>query len=100
MRGLRDALLLTRRALREAIRQPANELPNAFIPLFFYVVTVGAIGDVARDAFGVTDYKGFQLPVALLQGAAGTASGAGLALTLEAPAAVAAQLAVLAGWRG
>lgn len=83
MRFFSDTILLMRRALREAIRQPANEIGNAFIPLFFYAVTVGAIGDVATQAFGVQDYKGFQLPVAILQGAAGVAGGAGLAMTLD-----------------
>ena len=83
MRAVTDTLLLTRRALREAIRQPGNEITNAFIPLFFYVVTVGAIGEVAQKSFGVSDYKGFQLPVAILQGAAGVASGAGLAMTQD-----------------
>jgi ABC-2 type transport system permease protein len=83
MRGIFDTWLLTRRALREAIRQPANEVANAFIPLFFYFVTVGAVGEVAKQAFGVDDYKGFQLPVALLQGAAGVAGGAGLAMTTD-----------------
>ncbi len=83
MNGLVATWLLTLRALRESVRQPANEAANAFIPLFFYVVTVGAVGSVAREAFGVADYKGFQLPVAVLQGAAGVASGAGLALTLD-----------------
>ena len=73
MRFFSDTILLMKRSLREAIRQPANEIGNAFIPLFFYAVTVGAIGDVATQAFGVQDYKGFQLPVAILQGAAGVA---------------------------
>ncbi|MGE3076562.1 MAG: ABC transporter permease [Dehalococcoidia bacterium] len=83
MRFATTTWLLMLRALREATRQPANEIGNAFIPLFFYAVTVGAIGDVATSAFGVTDYKGFQLPVAILQGAAGVAGGAGLALTQD-----------------
>jgi ABC-2 type transport system permease protein len=83
VRAINDTWLLTLRALREAIRQPANEMANAFIPIFFYVVTIGAIGDVAKEAFNVADYKGFQLPVAILQGAAGIASGAGLAMTLD-----------------
>lgn len=82
-RALTDTRLLTQRALRESIRQPANEAVNAFIPLFFYLVTVGAVGEVSRQAFGIDDYKGFQVPVALLQGAAGFASGAGLAMTLD-----------------
>ena len=78
-----STLLLARRALKESIRQPANEIGNAFIPVFFYAVTIGAVGNVAAEAFGVDDYKGFQLPVALLQGAAGVAGGAGLALTQD-----------------
>jgi ABC-2 type transport system permease protein len=83
MNGVSATLLLTVRALRESARQPANEVTNAFIPLFFYVVTVAGLGSVAGQAFGVDDYKGFQLPVAILQGAAGVASGAGLAMTVD-----------------
>lgn len=83
MRAVTDTLLLTRRSLMEAVRQPGNEVVNAFIPIFFYVVTVGGLGQVASQAFNVEDYKGFQLPVAILQGAAGVASGAGLAMTLD-----------------
>lgn len=83
MRALTDTWLLTRRALRESLRQPGNEAVNAFIPIFFFAVTVGAVGDVAAEAFGVDDYKGFQLPVAILQGAAGVASGGGFGMTLD-----------------
>jgi ABC-2 type transport system permease protein len=83
MRIVSDTWLLTLRALRESARQPANEIGNAFIPLFFYAVSVGAIGSVAATAFGVEDYKGFQLPVAVLQGAAGIAAGSGLGMTVD-----------------
>lgn len=83
MRFVTDTALLTRRALREAIRQPANEVVNAFIPIFFYFVTIAGLGNIAANAFGVEDYKGFQIPVAILQGAAAVASGSGLAMTLD-----------------
>lgn len=83
MRLITDTALLTRRALRETLRQPGNEVANVFIPLFFFAVTVGAVGEVAKNAFGVADYKGFQLPVAILQGAAGVAGGSGLAMTTD-----------------
>jgi ABC-2 type transport system permease protein len=66
------------RALRESIRQPAVELTNIFIPMFFFAVTVGAIGNIASSAFGVTNFVGFQMPVAILQAVAGTAGSAGL----------------------
>lgn len=74
---------LTLRGLRETVRQPGVEVSNLFIPIFFFFVTVGAIGNVAGDAFGVVDYQGFQLPVAVLQGAAGAASSAGLGMVTD-----------------
>jgi len=83
MRLITDTTLLTIRALREAVRQPANEVVNAFIPIFFYFVTIAGLGNVAANAFGVEDYKGFQIPVAVLQGSAAVAGGSGLAMTLD-----------------
>ena len=74
IRVAQDTYVLARRALRETIRQPGFELQNIFIPLFFFAVTTGAIGGVASKAFGVTNYAGFQMPVAILQGIAGAAS--------------------------
>jgi len=66
------------RALRETIRQPAVEIGNVFIPIFFFAVTVGAIGSSAARAFGVDNYTGFQMPIAVLQGVAGAAGVAGI----------------------
>jgi ABC-2 type transport system permease protein len=71
---LSDTYVLMLRALRESVRQPAFEIQNIFIPLFFFAVTVGAIGNISAQAFGVADYTGFQMPVAILQGVAGAAS--------------------------
>jgi ABC-2 type transport system permease protein len=71
------------RGLRESIRQPAIEIGNIFIPMFFFAVTVGAISGVAGRAFGVTNYVGFQMPVAILQGVAGAAGAGGLSLTTD-----------------
>jgi ABC-2 type transport system permease protein len=78
-----DSYHLMIRALRESIRQPAVELTNIFIPMFFFAVTVGAIGSVAQTAFGVDNFVGFQMPVAVLQAVAGTAAAAGLATTVD-----------------
>jgi ABC-2 type transport system permease protein len=74
MRVLQDSFVLMRRSLRETIRQPGFEAQNVFIPLFFFAVTTGAIGRVSGQAFGVDNYKAFQMPVAILQGIAGAAS--------------------------
>ena len=83
MRVLRDTWYLMLRALRESIRQPGVEIGNIFIPLFFFAITVGAIGEVAGKAFGVNNYVGFQMPVAILQGVAGAAGAAGLGMTTD-----------------
>ena len=74
---------LGRRAVRETLRQPGVEAGNLFIPIFFFVVTVGAISNVAGPAFGITDYAGFQLPVAVIQGVAGAASVSGVAIVRD-----------------
>lgn len=78
-----DTYYLTIRALRETLRQPAFELPNVFIPIFFFAVTVGAIGSVAARAFGVDNFMGFQMPVAILQGVAGAAGSSGLGMVTD-----------------
>ena len=74
---------LTLRSIREIIRQPAFEIQNVFIPVFFLAVTVGAIGQVSGQAFGVDNYVGFQLPVAILQGVAGASSASGLGMVMD-----------------
>jgi ABC-2 type transport system permease protein len=74
---------LTWRALRESIRQPAFEIQNLFIPIFFLLVTVGAIGEISGRGFGVDNYEGFQLPVAILQGVAGASSTGGLGMVMD-----------------
>lgn len=69
--------------MREVVRQPALEIGNVFIPVFFFAVTVGAIGSSAARAFGVDNYTGFQLPIAVLQGVAGAAGVAGIATVTD-----------------
>lgn len=71
MRTLTDAFWLAARSLRESRRQPAIELTNIFIPMFFFAVTVGAIGNVSARAFGIDNYTAFQMPVAIMQAVAG-----------------------------
>lgn len=83
MRAVTDTWALAVRALREGMRQPAIEITNIFIPMFFFAVTVGAIGSVAARAFGVENYTGFQMPVAVLQAVAGAAGTAGLGMVTD-----------------
>jgi ABC-2 type transport system permease protein len=65
-----QTLLLTRRALREAIRTPESTLPTLAIPLFFLAVNVGQAAkvfpsDTTPFLHGQT-YAAFQLPSSLL----------------------------------
>jgi ABC-2 type transport system permease protein len=83
MRLVHDTYWLAVRSLREASRQPAIEFGNLFIPIFFFAVTVGAIGNVAARGFGVDNYLAFQLPVAILQGVAGAAGTSGMAIVTD-----------------
>ena len=77
-RTAQHSYYLMLRALRDSMRQPAVELTNIFIPMFFFAVTVGAIGSIAARAFNVDNYLGFQMPVAILQGVAGASGSAGM----------------------
>ena len=63
-------LVLTRRSLREAIRQPDALLMTMFIPIFFLVVNTGQAADIfPSDTTGFLEgqsYGAFQLPITLL----------------------------------
>ena len=74
-----QALVLGRRALREALRTPDALVPTLFIPLFFLVVNVGQAGKIFPAAstgfLKGQGYGAFQLPASLLLAASfGTAA--------------------------
>jgi len=67
---MRQTMLLTSRAVREARRTPEALLPTLFIPLFFLVVNVGQAGRIfpgsSTPFLHGQGYAGFQLPSSLL----------------------------------
>jgi ABC-2 type transport system permease protein len=74
-----QALVLGRRALREAWRTPEALVPTLFIPLFFLVVNVGQAAKIFPSAstefLHGQGYGAFQLPSSLLlAGSFGTAA--------------------------
>ena len=79
---LSDVVALTGRSVRALLREPESFIPALTIPLFFFVVQIGALGKVAERAFGIPDYAAFQLPVAVLFAAANTAGGNALVLDI------------------
>ena len=62
---IRDTVSVSERALRSILRDPEVTVPALVIPVFMYVMTVGALQDVAERIPGI-DYRAFQLPVAVL----------------------------------
>jgi ABC-2 type transport system permease protein len=70
---MKQTLLLSGRALREALRTPESLAPTLFIPLFFLVVNVGQAGKIFPGSttpfLHGQGYAGFQLPSSLLLGA-------------------------------
>src|ERR671931_1886879 len=79
---LSDVAAMTGRSVRGLLREPESFIPALTIPLFFFVVQLGALGKVAERAFGISDYAAFQLPVAVLFAAANTSGGNALVLDI------------------
>ncbi len=62
---LRDIVTVAGRALRSVRRDPEMVIPALIIPVFFFVVNIGALQDIVEQG-GNVDFKAFQLPVAIL----------------------------------
>lgn len=60
-----DLISVSGRAVRSIARDPETTIPALVIPVFMYIMTVGALEDFAESIPGL-DYRAFQLPVAVL----------------------------------
>ncbi|MFD0078880.1 hypothetical protein ACFVIY_41680 [Streptomyces sp. NPDC127166] len=65
------------RALRSVPRDLETVVPALLAPVFFFVVNVGALEPVAGRT-GVTDFRAFQLPVAIVFAVTGISRASGL----------------------
>ena len=62
-----DLRSVSLRAIRLTWRDPEAFLPALVIPVFFFIVNVGALQRFVEDGFpSGFDYKAFQLPVAVV----------------------------------
>jgi ABC-2 type transport system permease protein len=61
-----DLVSVAGRALRSIPREPEMLGPALFIPIFFYVVNVGALQDFSQAGIEGLDFKAFQLPVSIV----------------------------------
>jgi ABC-2 type transport system permease protein len=60
-----DLLSIAGRAVRQIPREPESVIPALVVPVFFFVVNVGALEKLAQQG-PVHDFKAFQLPVAIV----------------------------------
>lgn len=74
---LRDLTSVAIRALRQIPREPEAVIPALIVPVFFFVVNVGSLQNVAERT-GISDFKAFQLPVAILFAVTGVSRAAAL----------------------
>ena len=80
---LTDLASVAGRALRSIPREPAEMIPALMIPLFFFVVNVGALQDFSEQGIAGFDYKAFQLPVAIIFAVTGVSRAGTLVLDIQ-----------------
>lgn len=78
-----DVASVSSRALRLLPRDLEAIIPAMLVPLFFLMVTIGAIQNLADQAVSGIDYKAFQLPVAIMTAVAGMPRATSLVIDIS-----------------
>jgi ABC-2 type transport system permease protein len=79
-----DCRAIAGRALRAIPREPEVVIPALVVPVFFFVVNVGALENVAEQSpEGVPDFKAFQLPVSIIFAVTGISRAGSLVLDIQ-----------------
>jgi ABC-2 type transport system permease protein len=79
--AVRAAFWLGLREARMSLRTPAALVPNLIMPLAFFFVLTGSLSSLASDAVG--NFRGFQLPVALMFAVTGGSAGLNMVADVE-----------------
>lgn len=77
-----DCRSIAGRALRAIPREPEAIVPALVIPVFFFVVNIGALERVA-EAGSVSDFRAFQLPVAIIFAVTGISRASALVTDIQ-----------------
>ncbi len=84
---IHDLSTIARRACRSVFREPEFFIPAIIVPVFFFVVNIGALQDVAEQgaaaAGGSLDFKAFQLPVAIIFAVTGVSRASSLVIDIQ-----------------
>ena len=78
-----DFATVAGRAVRGVFREPEFFIPALIVPVFFYVVNVGALQDFAQSSGAVEDFKAFQLPVAIIFAVTGVSRASALVTDIQ-----------------
>ena len=70
------------RAVREIPREPEAVIPAIVVPVFFFVVNIGALEKLAERGTGI-DFKAFQLPVAIIFAVTGVSRASSLVTDIQ-----------------
>jgi ABC-2 type transport system permease protein len=81
--ALHDFVTIAHRAIRGVFREPEFLIPALIVPVFFYVVNVGALQDFAEGSGAVEDFKAFQLPVAIIFAVTGVSRASALVTDIQ-----------------
>ena len=78
-----DLRTVAKRAVRSVFREPEFFGPALIIPVFFFVVNVGALQDFAELSGVVDDFKAFQLPVSIIFAVTGVSRASALVTDIQ-----------------
>ncbi|MHB8328177.1 MAG: ABC transporter permease [Acidimicrobiales bacterium] len=77
-----DVASVARRAIRQIPREPESVVPALIVPIFFFVMNVGALSKVTHAAAGI-DFKAFELPVAVVFAVTGVSRASALVTDIQ-----------------
>lgn len=80
---LSDIATVATRGIRGLTREPESVIPALLIPMFFFFVNIGALEGIAEGAGGITDFRAFQLPVAIVFAVTGVSRAPALVTDIQ-----------------
>ena len=81
--AVHDFVTIASRSVRGVFREPEFFIPALIVPVFFFVVNVGALQDFAEQSGTVVDFKAFQLPVAIVFAVTGVSRASALVTDIQ-----------------
>ncbi len=81
--AMQNITVMAGRALRATIREPEAVIPALIVPVFFFVVNVGALQKAAEGSGAVSNFKAFQLPVAIIFAVTGVSRASALVTDIQ-----------------